>query len=107
MEKIKEFVIGLLENVLAEVVVAVGISLVGIVYALYTGNPQLILQIVLILLVVIDIVVSLLSLRRQKIIQSQVDKSSQELSRLQKWFPSTEYKEVKCAHKTGHQNEVS
>lgn len=91
MKKIRNFVTGILQNVLAQVVLTAGTVLFGVLYAFYTESPQLALQVVLITLLVVDISLGIYSFKRQSVVQSKLDRTSSQLSRMQESLLSERY----------------
>ncbi len=75
---------GVLQNLLASILLIIAIPLIGGIYAFYTTNPQTALIVVLIILTTINTIMSLALLRHHR----STNKSLRELSYLKQVFPS-------------------
>ena len=83
--RLSNFINGVLQNVLANIIVIVTIPLIGGIYAFYVSNTQTALLVALILLATINSVTNLLLLRRQR----EITDALQDLSAVKQWLPST------------------
>jgi hypothetical protein len=84
--KLSNFINGVLQNVLANIIVVVAIPLIGGIYAFYVSNTQTALLVALILLAAINSVTNLLLLKRQR----EITEALQDLSAVKQWLPSAE-----------------
>jgi len=70
MPKMKEWlsnlINGVVQNVIANVVLIVAIPVIGLIYAFSTGNPQIALLVVLIVLTAINSLIGIGLLRQQR-----------------------------------------
>lgn len=74
---------GTFQNILATIVIAISVPIIGVIYAFSKSNPQTALLIVVILLVTINAISSLFLLRQQRI----MEKSIQGLNNFKCGFP--------------------